>query len=93
MAPREDAESVLQLNLYQPQIKLVMKTLELISNFNQFKEGVLIELEKAHLEDEEIKAYENDYRHWMIKRNINPNSREVANIKKRMMVLEKKTTD
>lgn len=44
--------------MYQPQIIRILKTLELVGFFNEYKDGILTKINTQTLSDEDAKKYE-----------------------------------
>jgi hypothetical protein len=57
-------DSTKPIMLYQPQIIRILKTVELIGVFNEFKEGVLGDFLKQTLDADKTKQYLQIYRQW-----------------------------
>jgi hypothetical protein len=54
-----------QVNLYQPQLLRVLRTVEVIGHFNEFKDGVLGDFRMRKLTADEKKTYIDDYMAWL----------------------------
>lgn len=51
-------------SLYQPQMQRLLKTLEMTSAYNQFKEDVVSVQQHKQFEEMEILDYITDYKNW-----------------------------
>jgi len=68
----------LEFSIYQPQILRILKTLEIIGFYNEFKEGALIDIYKYKMDDEESAAYIDNYLNW---RSLEGNHKEAEQAK------------
>ena len=59
-------ENALSFKLYQPQIIRVLRTLETIGFFNEFKEGALLEFYQKKISQDESTNYQKDYLNWRL---------------------------
>lgn len=62
---RMDVGMSTQVNLYQPQLLRVLRTVEVIGHFNEFKDGVLGDFRMKKLTADEKKTYIDDYMAWL----------------------------
>jgi hypothetical protein len=91
-----EQEDGFSATLYQPQVQRVLKTLELISAFNEFKEGVVSMLEQSKLEETEIDEYKAEYEKWRqlsLLSAAEQQSGGMEEITSRMRAFEDKTTE
>ena len=61
---RHGNDKALLLSIYQPQILRILKTVEIIGFFNEFKDGALTKFKERKLTPQEKEAYLADYVSW-----------------------------
>ena len=77
----ENLQSLNNIQLYQPQIIRILKTLELVGFFNEYKDGILAKLLTQTLSDKEVKEYHNIYLDWKnLSVNKNPTKGDLETI-------------
>ena len=62
---RMDVGMSTQVNLYQPQLLRVLRTVEVIGHFNEFKDGVLGDFCMRKLTADDKKTYIDNYMAWL----------------------------
>ena len=81
-----DDQNSLRFSLYQPQILKILRVLEIIGFFNEFKEGALAKFYQNNFTSEEALEYEKMYSKW---RALEESQKDVASeIRAKMKGLE-----